>query len=275
MKKAMARSEPEIVEQGTGEPLVLIPGVQGRWEYSRGLVEALASRYRVITFSLCDERSGERASAPCIDVFADQVESVLDRLQLPRAAIVGVSFGGLVALRVAATRPQRTSALVMISAPGPQWHLRPRHEWYARLPWIFGPVFLVETPFRLRREVMAAVPEWPARRRYLWEQLRTIVTAPVSLARMAARARLIGRYDRIADSALVQAPSLIVQGDESLDHVTGSGGTAEYARLIAGARLVNMPDTGHLGSITRAHECAAIVHRFLDHAKQDAQHSAA
>jgi len=32
-----------IVERGAGPPLVLIPGVQGRWEYSRGIVDALAS----------------------------------------------------------------------------------------------------------------------------------------------------------------------------------------------------------------------------------------
>ncbi len=255
----------EIVERGHGAPLVLIPGVQGRWEYSRGIVESLARFYRVITFSLCDERTWSGGDVSChIDVFADQVEAALDRLLIDRAIIVGVSFGGLVALRFAATRPRRATALVIISAPGPQWHLRPRHDLYARLPWVFGPVFLAESPFRLRREVMAALPERSARRRYLREQLRTIITAPVSLARMAARARLIGPYDRVADCAQVAAPTLVVQGDETLDHVTGSGGTAEYSTLICGARLVQMEGTGHLGSVTRPDDCAAIVHRFID-----------
>src|SRR5262249_45915327 len=156
-----------------------------------------------------------------MDVFAAQVESALDRLDVSRAAIVGVSFGGLVALRFAAVRPQRTSALVMISAPGPQWHLRTRHEWYARLPWIFGPVFLAETPFRLRREVLTALPNRLERRAYLRTQLRTMAEAPVSFGRMAARARLIGRYDRTADCARVAAPTLVLQGDDALDHVTG------------------------------------------------------
>ena len=254
----------EIVERGHGAPLVLIPGVQGRWEYSRGIVEALARFYRVITFSLCDERTWSGGSTCHLDVFAGQVEAALDRLHIGSAIIVGVSFGGLVALRFAATRPRRATALVIISAPGPQWHLRPRHDLYARLPWVFGPVFLAESPFRLRREVMAALPERSARRRYLREQLRTIITAPVSLARMAARARLIGPYDRVADCAQVAAPTLVVQGDETLDHVTGSGGTAEYSTLICGARLVQMEGTGHLGSVTRPDDCAAIVHRFID-----------
>ena len=265
----------DIIEQGSGAPLVLIPGIQGRWEYSLGVVEAMARFHRVITFSLRDERTGRGAVGSRMDVFTAQVESALDRLQIRDAAVVGISFGGLVALRFAATRPSRTSALVMVSAPGPQWHLRPRHDMYARLPWLFGPLFLAESPWRLRQEVMAALPEWSARRRYLLEQLRTIVTAPASLPRMAARARLIASYDRVADCALVSAPTLIVQGDEALDHVTGSGGTADYARLIRNARLVRIERTGHLGSVTRAEDCAAIVHRFLLDAKKDSQHSAA
>ena len=260
----MAQKAFDIVERGHGAPLVLIPGVQGRWEYSRGIVEALARSYRVITFSLCDERTRCADDTCAMDVFAGQVDAALDRLQITRAIIAGVSFGGLVALRFAATRPTRTAALVIMSAPGPRWHLRPRHDLYARLPWVFGPLFLAESPFRLRREVAAALPERAARRRYLREQLRTIVTAPVSLARLAARARLIGAYDRAADCALVTAPTLVVQGDDTLDHVTGSGGTAEYSTLIRGARLVQMDGTGHLGSVTRPDDCAAIVHRFID-----------
>ena len=238
------RNEFDIVERGEGPPLVLVPGIQGRWEYSRGLVEALSASYRVITFSLGDDRRPARASASRMDLFAEQVNVALDRLQLSQATIVGVSFGGLVALRFAASSPERTAALVLISAPGPKWHLRPRHDMYARLPWLFGPAFLAESPWRLRKEIVAALPEWPARRRYLREQLRTVLTAPVSLSRMAARARLIASYDRVADCAHVSAPTLIVQGDEALDHVTGSGGTSEYARLIRNAALVRMPASG-------------------------------
>lgn len=271
----MTQSDFEIIERGTGEPLVLVPGIQGRWEYSRAIVDALARQYRVITFSLADERTTRPDAAACTDVFADQVQSVLDRLSLPSAIVVGVSFGGLVALRFAATRPERTRALVMISAPGPRWHLRPRHDMYARLPWLFGPVFLAESPFRLSQEVRAALPAWADRRRYLIEQLRTLVTAPVPLSRMAARARLIARYDRVADAARVTSPTLILQGEDVLDHVTGSGGTAEYARLIAHARHEQLMRTGHLGSVTRPDDCAAIVHRFIVDSTKDRQHSAA
>ena len=275
VSRGIARNDFRIVDRGAGTPLVVIPGIQGHWKYARGLVDAFARWHRVITFSLADERDGQDVTGPTIDRFAEQVQAALDRLQIQDAAIVGVSFGGLVALRFAASRASRTRALVMLSAPGPHWHLRPRHDVYARFPWLFGPVFLAEVPFRLHREVKAALPEWPARLKYFREQAHTIVTAPVSLARMAARARLIASYDRVADCRVIAKPTLIVQGDDTLDHVTGSGGTAEYARLIAGARRIQMPNTGHLGSVTRADECAAIVHGFLLDANKDERHSAA
>lgn len=265
----------EVVERGHGSPLVVIPGVQGRWEYSRGLVEALAREHRVITFSLCDERAGSTDDSSPMDVFASQVAFAMDRTRTERAPIVGVSFGGLVALRFAAAYATRTSALVIVSAPGPQWHLRPRHDVYARFPWIFGPVFLAESPFRLRKEIKAALPDATARRRYVREQLRTVVSAPVSLSRMAARARIIGRYDRVSDCARVTAPTLVIQGDDALDHVTGSGGTHEYASLIAGARHATLAGTGHLGSVTRADDCAVLIHQFVHHSVKDSHHSAA
>ena len=44
-----------IVEYGDGEPLVLVPGIQGRWEYMRPAIDALAPFFHVLTFALCGE----------------------------------------------------------------------------------------------------------------------------------------------------------------------------------------------------------------------------
>src|SRR5262245_51750655 len=129
-----------IIERGTGVPLVLIPGIQGRWEYMSDTVDALAASCRVFTFPLGDEPSANAACDPTggIDGFAAQVEAVLDDRGVASAVICGASFGGLVALRTAARFPSRVSALIMASTPGPHWHLRARHRFYAGHPWLFG-----------------------------------------------------------------------------------------------------------------------------------------
>jgi len=254
-----------IIDRGSGPALVLVPGIQGRWEYLRPAVDTLASSLRVLTFAL----SGERASGARLDVargfdgYADQIERVLDDRRVDRAAICGVSFGGLAALRFAATRPDRTSALILASTPGPFFHLRKRHLLYARAPWLFGPVFLAESPARLRREIAAALPTRGERWRFLRWQLLTLSRAPLSMARMAERARLLASNGAAADCPRVTAPTLIVTGEPRLDYVVPVEGTSHYVECIAGARAIVLAQTGHLGTITRPEAFGDLVTRFV------------
>ena len=253
-----------IVEQGAGPALVLIPGIQGRWEYVRPAVDALSSAFRVITFPLCDEPSADFAfdSSCGFDSYVEQVRAALDQCGVERAIVCGMSFGGLVALRFAAAHANRTAGLVLASTPGPQWHLRRRHELYARLPYLLGPLFLAETPWRLRREMATAFPEMPARLQFAGLQLRTLFSAPLSLARMAGRARMVATCDAVAACARIAAPTLVVTGEPALDHVVPADGSIGYVSLIRGARGVVLERTGHLGWITRPAAFAAIVRDF-------------
>src|SRR5262249_46787783 len=157
-----------IIERGHGAPLVFVPGLQGRWEYSRGTVDALAAHFHVITFSLCDERSSRARFDPArgFDSYGDQVIAALDATGHRSAIVCGLSFGGLIAINAASRFPDRVDALVVVSTPGPGWRLRPRHAMYARVPWVFGPVFLIEAPFRAGPELKAALPERRARRAF-------------------------------------------------------------------------------------------------------------
>jgi 3-oxoadipate enol-lactonase len=265
------------IELGSGEPLIFIPGIQGRWEYTRPALDALSRSHQVITFPLCDEPAAQAQfhKRHGFDGYVAHIESVLDARKIERAAICGISFGGLIALRFAATVPDRASALVLASTPGPLFHLKKRHRLYARLPWLFGPVFAAESPSRLRAELKAAFPTDTERREFMRRQLLTFRDAPLSASRMARRALLIESYDRAADCARITCPTLVVHGDPSLDFVVDANGTAAYANLIPDARVVMMEGTGHLGSIIDPERFAGIVSSFLDTARKESQHSAA
>jgi pimeloyl-ACP methyl ester carboxylesterase len=245
----------QIVDRGSGPPLVLIPGLQGRWEYMRPAVEALSTSFRVLTFSLASED---------LNGYARQVAALMTAARIERATICGVSFGGLIALRFAAQNPARCDALVLVSTPGPMLRLRRRHEIYVRAPWVFGPLFLAETPWRLRPEIWTAIPDARARRGFLLRALQTVMSAPVSLSRMAARARMISIDDVRPDCARITAPTLIVTGERDLDHVVPVDGSCEYLQLIPDSRAVVLERTGHLGSITQPDAFAAIVRAFTE-----------
>ena len=260
-----------IVEKGSGAPIVLIPGIQGRWEYLRPAVDALARSFHVLTFPLCGERRCGFGFDPRLglDNYLAQVVAILDARRIDRATICGVSFSGVVAVRFAVAHPERAAALVLVSTPGPTWHLRKRHQVYASVPWLFGPLFLAESPFRLRRELVAAFPRRGDRFRFVTEQLRTLVTARLSLSRIAQRARLISSIDLVEDCRRVRTPTLVVTGELDFDHVVPVQGGSQYRRLIPGARSVTIERTGHLGAITRPWEFARLVGEFVAAAERE------
>jgi len=264
-----------VYDRGTGTPLVVIPGIQGRWEYVRPALDTLSEFYRVVGVPIDDRRAARRGLNPTqrVDVLADVVAEVLDDRGMERAAVCGISFGGLVALRVADRWRSRTSALILVSAPGPGYTLRKRHRIYTRAPWVFGPLFLAETPLRLRAEIAAALPRAADRRQLAWRQTRTFFSAPLSLSAMAARARLIGASDVRDECQRIDVPTLVVTGDPDLDRVVPVASTFEYAREIRGARYVRLHRTGHVGYLTRPPEFAAIIRTFLN--DLDSRHHAA
>jgi 3-oxoadipate enol-lactonase len=249
----------EVKDLGNGRVLVLVPGIPGPWQYVGPAVEALAARFHVVTFSLGAETTDVRSP---VESEVERVKGILDARGLERAIICGISYGGVVATSFAATYPSRTSALVVASAPGAGWHLRPRHEIYARWPLIFGPLFLAESPFRLRAELAAALPGLSDRWRFARWQLGTLAARPFSLSRMAARARALASHDIVADCRRVAAKTLVVTGERELDRVVPVDSTATYSQLIPGARSAVLARTGHLGTITRPTVFADTVHVF-------------
>ena len=101
-------------EQGDGEPLLLIMGLAGdsiAWLFQR---EAFAAKYRTIVF---DNRGVGRTSKPdgpyTTAAMADDAVGVLDALDIPRAHVVGISMGGMIAQELALRHPQRVRGLVL------------------------------------------------------------------------------------------------------------------------------------------------------------------
>jgi pimeloyl-ACP methyl ester carboxylesterase len=255
----------QIIDRGSGPALVLIPGIQGRWEYLRPAIAALTRWCRVITFSLGDEPSARTDfdSNRGFAAYVTHVLRVLDDRRIDRAVICGISFGGLVALGFAAEYPDRTAALILVSTPAPGWHVRRRHDIYARFPYIFGPLFVAESPWRLRRELVAAIPDRRARWRFSASQAWTVVRAPLSLARIAKRARMIGSTGALSDCGRVTCPTLVVTGEPSLDYVVSAARSSEYVALVDGARGATLERTGHIGTITHPVEFSNLVQQFV------------
>ena len=254
-----------MFDAGSGIPLLVVPAIQGRWEWMRPALNALARDARVISYSLCGDIGSGMKMDPSLgfESFVAQIDRVLDRAGVARAAICGVSYGGVIAVHYAARRPERVSHLVLASSPGPGWQPSDRQARYAARPWLSVVAFVTTAVGRLDAEVRAALADWPSRIRFVLDYVGRAVMAPMLPHRMGERVQLQRTVNGADDCARIQAPTLVVTGEPSLDKVVPVASTREYVGLIRGAQYVMMDHTGHIGSLTQPDRFAAIVKEFL------------
>lgn len=250
-------------------PLILIPGIQGHWEWMRSAVDALRVARDVRTFSLnCEDGTG--------DPFAQWVARIdheIAQTGASRAVIVGVSFGGLVAMHYAAVRPERTAALMLVSAPSPRMRLGQSEAVLVRSPLAVLPLlpfYGVRALQRLLPEVWTAHDTWGARLRFLatygWQVLRK----PIRPRQSARWVREWQARDLAAECAHITAPTHLITGHATLDRVVPVASTLDYLSLIPGATTSTLTRTGHIGLVSRPAAFAALVEdtlHDLDHSR--------
>ena len=244
-----------MFDEGTGSPIVFIPGIQGRWEWMAPALHQIAKRCRTISYSL---------RGRTFDELIAEVDATLDRAQLRGAAICGVSFGGMVAMQYAALRPERATALIIVSTPGPGWRPSPTQARYIAKPWISTPAFVGTAWSRLGPEIKAAIDGWPERIAFCAQYGLRIATAPSVPPQMAARSTLCHEIDLSAACTRITAPALVITGEPQLDRVVPTESTRRYTHLIKRAKYVMIERTGHNGLITRPDYFAQIVSEFVN-----------
>src|SRR5690606_4254083 len=253
-----------MIDIGRGTPIVVIPGLQGRWEWMRPGVEALSEGHRAISYSLCDEPTSGFPVEPAdgFDNYLRQVDTVLDRAVLEQATLVGVSYGGLIALEYAARRPARVSGLVLASALSPDWVPDARARFYLKAPRLLSPLFAATAPGRLGAEITAAFPRIGDRARFAFAQTVRVTRARLSPALMARRIHWAEAHD-FETPDRITAPSLIVTGEPGLDRVVPVDVSRRMLGRLPDSRHAVLSRTGHLGIITRPEAFARIVDEWL------------
>jgi len=116
-----------ITDAGEGRPIVLIPG----WPLSDEMYEyqyndLINKNFRVIGITLRGfGKSDKPYGAYDYDVHASDIKTVLKKLDIKDAVLVGFSMGGAIAIHyMAANKGARVSKLVLAGAAAPIWTQR-------------------------------------------------------------------------------------------------------------------------------------------------------
>ncbi len=241
---------------GEGPPLVLVPGLAGGYELLGPLARLLARDFQVISYQLRgeDDCFSLRRRFDLSDLVDDLTE-FLDLLGLERPAVMGVSFGGVLALELAARRPHRLQSLI-VQGVGARFEkgllqqvaamVLSRYPLPSDSPFInqfFNLLFGGRRkPGPLARFVT----------RQCWQTDQSVMTHRLRLVESFA---MNDRLTRIA------VPTLILTGDRDL--LVSRRSLTELSRGIRRSRSVELPGCGHLAFATQPERVAQEVKRFL------------
>jgi len=253
-----------VVDRGSGPPVLLIPGIQGRWEWLLPAVRTLELRHRVLALSL-----GTLGPAdPGFGTWIERLAGIARRSGNP-LTVVGVSFGGLLALRLAAVAPDLVTNLVLVSTPAPRWELDPTSAGFARHPTVSLPLFALRGIGRLAPEIVSSQPDWNQRLGLALDHGLRVLRFPPSAHQMASWVRAWMATDFGQDCPRVRARVLLVTGEDHLDRVVPVRSTLEYLSLLPGATHVRIAHTGHIGMLSKPDVFADRLESFLRATRSD------
>ena len=248
-------------------PIVIIPGIQGRWEWMRPAIDALRGECgNVSTFSLNEEDG----TGDPFEQWMSMIERQIERSGSDRAVLIGVSFGGLVAVRYAARYPERVGALVLVSAPSPGHRLSQLDESMLRSPISRLPLFAMRGVRRLAPEIVAAKDTWRERLKFTMSYGYQVISKPVAPRQMARWVQAWRAADIASECARITAPTHLITGEPRLDRVVPVQSTLHYLTLIPGATFSRLARTGHIGLVSRPRDFSTLVSEFLHAADSEA-----
>lgn len=108
-----------IVSEGSGRPVVLIPGLSSPRAVWDGVAPGLARNHRLILVQIngfAGDDPGANLKSGILSGTVDELHAYLAANKLAPAKIVGHSMGGLIALQLAKAHPEDTSSLMIVDA---------------------------------------------------------------------------------------------------------------------------------------------------------------
>ncbi|MCL2737064.1 MAG: alpha/beta hydrolase [Propionibacteriaceae bacterium] len=246
---------------GEGEPLLILNGIFMSCASWDAFVPAFSARTRLLLLDLVDQgRSGKSDREYTLERQEQVVLAFLDHLGLERAHLCGISYGGEVALRVAARHPERVAKLVLsnTTAHTSAWLRDIGHSWeYAMNSHDGHQFFATCIPTVYSPGFYDAREQWAHDR----EEMFVRVFTPETYDGFARLTRSAERHDERGNLARIQAETLVISSQ--WDFITPLPNQLALVAGISGAAHAIIPDCGHAAMYEKPSEFASLVLGFV------------
>jgi 3-oxoadipate enol-lactonase len=250
--------------EGSGPPVLLIPGLGSSSDIWYRLLPLLTARYRALRL---DNRGTGRTGVPPgpypVELMADDAAAVLDAAGETSAHVIGASLGGLIAQELTLARPDKVRSLVLActNPGGPEAvHTEDRQQ-------------LVSGGEPPPPEVMIPLAYAPATpRERIDEDIKMRMRHPTTPEgrqnQVAGILAYAGSYRRLGQ---IDVPTLIIHG--TADRLADPRNAQVLARGIPHARLELLEGAGHILITDEPQRSAELILGFLDQASDINPHA--
>lgn len=237
--------------------VVLLHAIATSSELWQPQLPVWASAFRVVRIDLPGHGASESPpGALSLKDYADLVKDSLDELGIARAALVGLSLGGMIAQAFALTHPQRLNALVLAHTSA-RTEPAVREMWNRRLEQF--------EQYGLEAQAAATLERWftrafaqasPMTLEWLARQIRG--TSPAGYAAAVGAIQALDYEHRLGEIAV---PTLVVAGED--DSAVPPSVAAAIAERVPDARMLVLKDAAHLGNVQQPVVFTEQVGEFL------------
>jgi pimeloyl-ACP methyl ester carboxylesterase len=246
----------ELYESGAGSPIVLIPGLAGGFELLGPLARSLATDHHVFSYQLRGESDCFVLRHPFdMDDLVEDLAELLDTLKLENPTIMGLSFGGIIAMKFAMRYPYRLDRLI-VQGVGARYERglvqQIASTVLSRFPLPADSPF-VNQFFNLLfggKQKQDSLFEFVTRQ--VWQTDQSV---------MAHRFRLAEALDIENQLRYIKAPTLVLSGDR--DVLVTQNSLTRLCNGIPKCHFVQLPNCGHLAFVTKPDVIVKHVEQFL------------
>jgi pimeloyl-ACP methyl ester carboxylesterase len=254
---------------GEGPPVVLLHGAGDNALDWRWVMPTLAASHRVYAPDLPGSPDSARPAADYSPAFFERfVAAFVDALDIGRATFVGNSLGGLIALQLALSEPERAGALVLVDSAGLGRAVNPAFTSVnvpglgeAALPFWRTPVGAYQRAWG-RTALLFAHPPESVPHEWLAEQCRLALSPGYLEAHLTVLRALVdpaGQREVLLDQlTLLKIPTLVVWG--ARDRVFPQSQAKEAVAQLPEGSLTLVPECRHMPHV----ECPDLFLAALD-----------
>ena len=246
---------------GQGEPLLILNGIFMSCASWAAFVPSFSSYCRLILLDMLDQGKSDKMEEEYQQTLqVDVVLALMDHLKLEQSDIMGISYGGEVAMQLAARHPARVSKLVLsnTTAYTSPWLKDIGHSWeYAFSSYDGHQFFKTCIPFVYSPQFYETNYAWASAREDLFAKIfgKSVYDAFGRLTRSAET------HDMRQDLSKITAKTMVIASE--LDFVTPPYQQAELAAAIPGASFVRIEGAGHAVMYEKPDAFTAIVLGFV------------